>query len=71
MTAVNRRQFCRVAMLGGGAALLGVAFPDRPSFAAGAANALLLSCLDDRLIHSTERYMSGRGVRGRYDHAVA
>ena len=70
MTRVNRRTFCRFAALGGGATLFSVAFPDRPSFAAGAADALLLSCMDYRLVGETERYMAGRGMRGKYDHVV-
>jgi hypothetical protein len=33
-------------------------------------DALLLSCMDYRLVDETERYMSGRGLRNRYDHVV-
>ncbi|MBI2214056.1 MAG: hypothetical protein HYU52_10455 [Acidobacteria bacterium] len=32
--------------------------------------ALLLSCMDYRLVDDTERYMSGRGLRDQYDHVV-
>ncbi len=70
MMAVNRRQFCRLAALGGGAALFEVAFPHRPVMASGAVDALLLSCMDYRLIDETERYMTGRGLRNKYDHIV-
>ncbi|MFM1856638.1 MAG: hypothetical protein RLZ83_1947 [Pseudomonadota bacterium] len=31
---------------------------------------LLLSCMDYRLVDDTERYMTGRGLRDRYDHVV-
>lgn len=32
--------------------------------------ALLLSCMDYRLVDDTERYMSARGLREQYDHVV-
>jgi len=38
----SRRQFCQLAALGGGAALLNVVFPDR--LLAASTDALLLSC---------------------------
>jgi carbonic anhydrase len=65
---LTRRQFCHIATLGGGAALVGV----RPqhALAAGTTDALLLSCMDYRLVSDTERYMTGRGMRGNYDHVV-
>ena len=70
MPTVNRRQFCRLATLGGGAALFLSAVPSAVVRAAGAADALLLSCMDYRLIDETERYMTGRGLRDKYDHVV-
>lgn len=38
--------------------------------AAGGTDALLLTCMDYRLIDVVERYMSGRGMRNRYDHII-
>jgi len=62
----------RRGMLGliGGGALLGAGL--RPSLAlgAGGTDALLLNCVDYRLTGATERYMSGRGMAGKYDQMV-
>ena len=70
MMTVNRRQFCRLATMGGGVALFEVALPHRTAHASGAVDALLLSCMDYRLVDDTERYMAGRGLRDKYDHIV-
>jgi carbonic anhydrase len=67
MTDVTRRHFCRLAALGGGAALFG-AFPVGSD--AASTDALLLSCMDYRLTEATERYMAGRSMRGKYDHVI-
>lgn len=64
----NRRQFCQLAALGGSATLLSVVFPAR--LFGAATDALLLSCMDYRLVDATERYMAGRGMRNKYDHIV-
>jgi len=64
----NRRQFCQLAALGGGAALLNVVFPGR--LFGATTDALLLSCMDYRLVDATERYMAKRGMRNKYDHVV-
>ena len=64
----NRRHFLQLAALGGGAALLGV-LPQQ-SRAAGATDALLLSCMDFRLMDNIERYMNERGLRDKYDHVI-
>lgn len=37
---------------------------------AGHTDALLLSCMDYRLVDDTEKYMSDRGMRDKYDHVV-
>lgn len=66
----NRRTFLRLGVLGGGATLLTVALPAGVARAAGHPDALLLSCMDYRLIDETERYMSGRGLRNKYDHVI-
>lgn len=36
----------------------------------GHAEALLLSCMDYRLVDETERYMTNRGLRDKYDHVI-
>jgi carbonic anhydrase len=64
---IGRRRFLELGVLGGGASLLAL-----PAIvhAAGKVDALLLSCMDYRLIAKTERYMSGRKLRGKYDHVI-
>ncbi|HKO88893.1 MAG TPA: carbonic anhydrase [Burkholderiales bacterium] len=58
----------RVAALGGTAFLaVGVPLADA---VAGKTEALLLSCMDFRLMNEVEQYMSGRGLRDNYDHIV-
>ncbi len=65
----GRRAFLRVGVLGGGASLLALTLAGRSARAAET-DALLLSCMDYRLIDETERYMSGRGLRNKYDHII-
>lgn len=36
----------------------------------GHTDALLLSCMDYRLLDETERYMTDRGLRDKYDHVI-
>jgi carbonic anhydrase len=67
---IGRRTFLRIGLLGGGATLLAFAPPAGMSQAAAKTDALLLSCMDFRLIDETERYMSGRGLRNKYDHVI-
>src|SRR5919108_5706736 len=63
----GRRGFMRLAALGGGAALMGLA----PRLAAaGQTDALLLSCMDYRLVDDITRYMDGRGMANKYDHII-
>lgn len=64
----GRRRFIRLAALGAGASL----FLGRPSaaFAGGQAEALLLSCMDYRLVDELARYMDTRGLANRYDHVI-
>lgn len=69
-TVGRRAALSRIALLGGGAALLSATPWMRPAAAAGRADALLLSCMDYRLMDDIERYMAGRGLRDRYDHVV-
>lgn len=67
---IGRRMFLKIGALGAGAGLLALALPGGLARAAGATEALLLSCMDFRLVDDTERYMSGRGLRDKYDHIV-
>lgn len=66
---LGRRQFVRLATLSGGALLLGSFLP-RSALAAGGTEALLLSCMDYRLVNDTEIFMSGKGMKEKYDHIV-
>jgi len=66
----GRRSFLQIAALGGGASLLAVTPLIPEARAAGGTDALLLSCMDFRLMDDIERYMSGRKLRDKYDHVV-
>ncbi|HET7876986.1 MAG TPA: carbonic anhydrase [Methylomirabilota bacterium] len=68
--APGRRQFLRTAALGGAASLLALARPWSSARASGAAEALLLTCMDYRLMDEVERYMGRRGLGDKYDHVV-
>lgn len=68
-TNPGRRQFVQLAALGGGVALLGSFLP-ATAYAAGGTDALLLSCMDYRLVDDTEAFMAGRGMKNKYDHIV-
>ncbi|MBE0621911.1 MAG: hypothetical protein IH605_15060 [Burkholderiales bacterium] len=67
---VGRRTFLKLGALGGGISLLALSLPGGTARAAGKTDALLLSCMDYRLIDETERYMSSRGLRNKYDHVI-
>jgi carbonic anhydrase len=54
---------------GRAAALVVILLPGTITRAA-ATDALLLSCMDYRLVDDTERYMAGRGLRDKYDHII-
>jgi carbonic anhydrase len=66
----SRRRFLRFALLGGGASLLASVWSRQTASAAGEVQALLLSCMDYRLVDKTGRYMAGRGLRNKYDHII-
>jgi carbonic anhydrase len=68
--ASHRREFLKTVALGGGAGLLSMAFGSRAALGAGEADALLLSCIDYRLIDYTLHYMVGRGLRDKYDQVI-
>jgi len=64
---MGRRKFVRLATLGAGTAMFMGAAPARAS---GGIEALLLSCMDYRLVDDLTRYMDGRGLTNQYDHIV-
>lgn len=66
---MKRRKFLTSVSLGGAATLL-MATRGRLFARAATTDALLLSCMDYRLMDDVERYMSGRGLRDKYDHIV-
>jgi carbonic anhydrase len=66
---LTRRGFVRLAALGGGAALL-ASFAPRLSLAAGNTEAMLLSCMDFRLMAEIAKYMDSRFLTHNYDHVV-
>ncbi|MBF0125078.1 MAG: hypothetical protein HQL60_07065 [Magnetococcales bacterium] len=66
----TRRGFLKLAVVGGVTWMTAMTTGLRPSWAGGHAEALLLSCMDYRLIDDIERYMSGRGLRDNYDHVI-
>ena len=66
----NRRKFLKLVALGGGVSLLTATSWLPEPRAAGRTEALLLSCMDFRLMDEIERYMRGRGLRDKYDHVI-
>jgi len=66
----SRRKFLQIVAMGAGVGLLALAWPGSWARAAGKADALLLCCMDYRLIDETERYMSGRGLLNKYDEVI-
>ena len=68
--ATSRRKFVQLAALGGGVSLLSALGGMPQARAAGGTDALLLTCMDFRLMDDIERYMTGRGLRDKYDHVV-
>jgi carbonic anhydrase len=69
-SADSRRKLLQVAALGAGVSLLSSTALMREARAASATDALLLTCMDFRLMDDIERYMAERGLRDRYDHIV-
>lgn len=62
----NRRSFIKIASLGLGASILLGTNPAK----AGAADALLLSCMDYRLVDDLVRFMDSKGLTDKYDHVI-
>jgi carbonic anhydrase len=69
VSTFDRRKFLKTAALGSGVALY-AALPLAARAAGAGIEALLLSCMDYRLIDETERYMTERGLRNQYDHII-
>ena len=65
----SRRSFLKIASLGAGAMLLAPMIPGTAR-AGGSVEALLLSCMDYRLVDDVVRYMDGRGLTNNYDHVI-
>lgn len=66
--ATGRRTLMKLGVLASGISLMGVRMPT--AHAAGATEALLLSCMDFRLMDEIEDYMNARGMKDKYDHVV-
>lgn len=66
---LGRRNFVRLATLGGGASLLGIVGPGA-AMAGGQAKALMLSCMDFRLVDDLVTFMEAQGLHDNYDHVV-
>lgn len=65
----SRRAFLQKISLGGGAMLLSTLAPGLAR-ADGEVDALLLTCMDYRLLDAIGVYMNGRGLEKRYDHVI-
>lgn len=66
---VDRRKFITHLALGGGVALFSTVAPGIAR-AAGGTDALLLSCMDYRLVDDTEKWMSEKNMKNKYDHVI-
>ena len=69
-TQIARRQFLKATIVSSGVAALASTLWPQGTLAAGHTDILLLSCMDYRLVDDTERYMTRRGLRNKYDHVV-
>lgn len=63
---MSRRKLLGAVALGAGVSLLAPAM----ARAGGHAEALLLTCMDYRLVDEVEGYMSKRGLKDKYDHLI-
>lgn len=66
----DRRQFLKIAAFGAGVAIYSTIDPTGPARASGGTEALLLSCMDYRLVDDTTRYMDGRHLTNGYDQVM-
>lgn len=65
----SRRSFLKLAALGAGVSLLAPAFSS-PASAGGSVEALLLTCMDYRLLEDVSAYMHSRNLAKQYDHII-
>jgi carbonic anhydrase len=63
----GRRNFIKLGVLGASMSLF---FGAAPASAAGGTDALLLSCMDYRLVDDLVKFMDGKGMTDKYDHVV-
>jgi len=66
---LGRRGFVKLAALTAGAGLAASWIPNW-AFASGTAEAIMLSCMDYRMVDPQAKFMSGKGLDGEYDHVV-
>ena len=66
---LGRRKFFRLAAIGSGAAIVS-ALSANGTLAGGQAKALMLSCMDYRLVDDLVTMMEGMGLHDNYDHVV-
>jgi hypothetical protein len=67
----QRRGFLKIAAAGAGVAALGTLAGSTAARAAdGNVEALLLCCMDYRLVDDVTRYMDGRGLTNKYDQVI-
>ena len=67
---INRRRFFNIAVAAGGVALYSTLGRVGELQAGSHTEALLLSCMDYRLIDEVDKYMSKRGMLHKYDHVI-
>lgn len=65
----SRRTFLKLAALGAGVSLLAPTIPGTAR-ASGNVEALLLTCMDYRLLDDVSAYMHSRDLAKRYDHII-
>ncbi|MEX1108086.1 MAG: carbonic anhydrase [Dongiaceae bacterium] len=66
---MNRRRFMSLTAVAAAGGLTLASMP-QPAVAAGKAKALLLSCMDYRLIDDLVRFMDKQGLQDQYDHVI-
>ncbi len=67
---LDRRRLIGLFGIGAAGLLAGTGLSLHRAFAAGKAEALLLNCIDYRLVAATARYMAERQMEGKYDQFV-
>jgi hypothetical protein len=66
----DRRKFLKALTICGSAAGMMLLWPVAGLRAVGQTEALLLTCMDFRLVDDTARYMASRGLTDKYDHII-